>query len=215
MKFINKILTTLVLIIGINVHALATLIISGDGTETCTYGATLSPGTCAVQTISVHSAWQTNNPNGNGAEWISYADTGVSGTTLAPLDGTTSVFTVTETFFANVGDMLYLDVWADDTAEVFLNGTSLFSPNFTQSICANGAIGCEPGENGMISYTFALSGMNTLSFDVFQVGTGTSNSANPFGLLYSGTLTSVPEPSVLALIGLGLLVLGLTRRKIK
>ena len=215
MKFIYKIIATLVLIIGMNGQTLATLIISGDGTETCVNGAPLGGGACNVQTISVHSAWQANDPNGNGAQWISYADTGVSGSTLTLFADMTSVFTVTETFFANIGDILTLDVWADDTAEVFLDSISLFAPNFIQGTCAAGAIGCGPGENGMISHTFATAGIHTLSFDVFQVGTGTTNASNPFGLMYSGTLSSVPEPSVLALLGLGILGLGLARRKIK
>lgn len=213
MKFYNKILTALVLIIGINGQALAIPIISGDATETCVNPADIS---CSLQTISVHNLWQANDPGGNGAQWISYVDTGVGGHTLAPLLGKSSVFTVTETFFANIGDILYLDVWADDTAEVFLNSISLNTPNFTQNICANGLIGCQPGENSMFSHIFTSSGIQTLSIDAFQVGNGTSNRANPFGLLYNGTLTpTAPQPLVLALIGLGLLGLGQTRRKIK
>ncbi|MDB4575623.1 hypothetical protein N9112_01545 [bacterium] len=39
--------------------------------------------------------------------------------------------------------------------------------------------------------------------DVYQVGKGNNPNVNPFGLLYSGTFTSVPEPSVLALTGSG------------
>lgn len=216
MSYINKILITLALIIGMNGQALAIPIISGNGTETCVSGAPLGGASvaCTISLIDDHNAWKQNvDADLNGAMWISYANTGVGGDTLAPLAGTTSIFTVTETFDANIGDMLNLDVWADDTAEVFLDSISLFSPNFTQNICANGTIGCQPNEFGSISHTFTSSGIFSLSFDVYQVGTGTNPDSNPFGLLYRGTLASIPEPSVLALVGLGLLGLGLARRK--
>ena len=218
MTFINKTLTAFVLIIGMNGHVLAIPMISGDGTETCVSGAPLGGASvdCSITLIDDHNLWKQNgDADLNGATWISYANTGVGGNTLAPLINDTSIFTVIETFEANIGDMLYLDVWADDTAEVFLDGVSLFSPNFSQNICANGTIGCQPDENGTISHTFTSSGTFSLSFDVYQVGTGTNPNVNPFGLLYSGALTSasVPEPSVLVLLSLGLLGIGLARRK--
>jgi hypothetical protein len=216
MKLINKALAAIVLIVGINGQALAIPIISGDGTETCVSGAPLGGDSvaCEIALIDDHNLWKQNgDADLNGATWISYANTGVGGDTLAPLAGETSVFTVIETFEANIGDMLSLNIWADDTAGVFIDSISLFSPNFSQNICANGSIGCEPDEFGTVSYTFASSGIHSLSFDVYQVGTGTNPNVNPFGLLYSGTLTSVPEPSVLVLLGLGLLGIGLTRRK--
>jgi hypothetical protein len=216
MKLINKALAAIVLIIGMNGQALAIPIISGDGTETCVSGTPLGGVSvaCDISLIDDHNLWKQNgDADLNGAAWISYANTGVGGDTLAPLAGETSVFTVIETFEANIGDMLYLDIWADDTAGVLIDGITLFSPNFSQNICADGSIGCEPDEFGTVSYTFASSGIHSLSFDVYQVGTGTNPDVNPFGLLYSGTLTSVPEPSVLVLLGLGLLGIGLTRRK--
>ena len=49
--------------------------------------------------------------------------------------------------------------------------------------------------------------------DVYQVGKGSNPNVNAFGLLYSDTLTTVPEPSVLAMPGSGLLGISLTRRK--
>lgn len=226
--------------------AMAGLIVSGDGDETC---RVLSAGasSCTVQTISVHSKWQPNDPHGQGAAWISYADTGVLGSTLAvaPDDGDPAtpdaenpLMKVREVLTGiAAGDRLIMDLWADDTARAELlydNGAdfpgffaSLVEPNFTQDTCADGPPGCEPGELAHIKYTFTegdletLGGRNVyLDFTTFQVGTGTTNASNPFGLLYSGrldpagerTVTAVPEPSSFGLLLSGAL-LGLMGRR--
>lgn len=63
--------------------AIALPIVSGDGNETCN-GA-------ACVTVQPHPAWQ----SAGAGQWISYADTGYGGDTLA-LPG--SVWTVTEAF---------------------------------------------------------------------------------------------------------------------
>lgn len=207
-KLYLKLALTIFLLFGATLSSQASLIVSGDGTETCVNGTPLVAGSCSIQTITPHNAWQTISPLGNGALWISYANTGIGGDTLAPPSGTDVVFSVLESFYVSAGSKLSLDVWADDTAEVFIGGTSVYSPNFTQSTCANGPIGCQPNENGHIDYTFSSAGLFDLKFDVYQVGTGTTVDSNPFGLLYSGTLTSVPEPSIIALFGLGLAGLG-------
>jgi hypothetical protein len=188
------------------------VIISGDGTETCAMGPALGGGACDVQTISPASVWQQNNPGGSGALWISYADTGRPGTVTAPPG---HVVTFTETFSAGVGSILYLEVWADNTAEVFIDNATVFSANFSSdAYCASGAIGCEPGEQGVINFTFAESGIHTLSFDVYQGGSLDAPPGNPFGLLYSGTLTAVPVPPALWLFGSGLLgLMGVARRR--
>ena len=72
----------------------------------------------------------------------------------------------------------------------------MFAPNFSQGTCAIGAIGCQPGEQGLIQYTFATSGLHTIDIDIYQIGGG------PFGVLYSG---HVPEPGTLALLAFGAL----------
>ena len=89
----------LVFFVGTSLSQAATVIISGDGTETCTQGSALGSGSCNVQTINPATVWQPNNPEGNGALWISYADTGRPGTVTAPVG---FVATFTETFSTNM-----------------------------------------------------------------------------------------------------------------
>ena len=154
-------------------------------------------------------AFQHAHPLGTPAVWVSYGDTGYGGTTVAPWDFTNPLMTMTETFLAGVGSILQLNVWADDTARIRLDGTQVFAPNFSQNICANGVIGCEPGEQGILAYTFTTAGVHTVAFDVYQIGTGTTTYANPFGLWYTGDVqtNAVPEPSTLFLCATGLVSL--------
>ena len=85
----------------------------------------LGPATVAV---SPHPVWQPDNPANPGdasdhsAVWISFADTGYGGSVLQPYHGTTPVVSVFDTFLSDSGT-LKLDVWADDTADVLLDGS--------------------------------------------------------------------------------------------
>lgn len=200
--------------------ASATMIVTGDGDEACLrYGGVV----CTPTLITPHSAWQQNLPDGTDARWISYANTGIGGDTLAPQagsglnpNGQLVIMTITETFTANAGSSLFTKAWADDTVRVLLDGIEIITPSFTQGTCAAVAPGCEPGEAGSATVDILTSGIHTLSFEVYQVGNGGDPNSNPFGLLYWGQVTqaaAVPAPATLALFGAGLMGLGMARRK--
>ena len=181
-----------------------------------------------VETVAItpHSAWEPNHPINPGdasdsaAVWISFADTGFGGTHFQPSASTAPVVTIFDTFQSGAG-MLSLYVWADDTASVLLDGNLLKPAVFTQGVCSGQAIGCRPQDNGNI--TAALSaGQHTLSFVLYQVGTGTDTSSNPFGLLFTGTApqripepeeSGVPEPATWGLFAGGLACMIWLRRR--
>jgi len=105
-----------------------------------------------------------------------------------------------------------LNVWADDTADVKLDGNYLAHSVFTQSICSGQAIGCLPEDVGQFMIPLSA-GEHTLEFVLYQVGTGTNTTSNPFGLLFTGTAPApTPEPAAFGLMGVGLLAFFSIRR---
>ena len=153
--------------------------------------------------VNPYPRWQQNDPVNPGdpsdtsAVWVSYADTGYFGSVFQPSEGTTSVVTVSDTFSSDAGT-LTLNVWADDTADVLLDGTQLMQAqaSFLQTqTCSGQVIGCTPADVG--SFVTSLSaGSHTLEFVLYQTGSGTNTVNNPFGLLYSGTAPAASDPFV-------------------
>jgi hypothetical protein len=165
--------------------------------------------TAATVAIPVDARWQPNNPLGSAAVWISHS------TDFVPFAGTAPVLSVFHDFVTPLAGTLALSVWADDTAEVLLDGVQVFAPNFALGICANGPIGCEPPEAGAISAQFAA-GAHLLEFRLFQMGNGLTVETNPFGILYSGEASwgaPVPEPGTWLLAGFWLVAIISVWRK--
>jgi hypothetical protein len=188
---------------------------SGAGLTACMFSS--YPGTCGLagdgvtttgKTVTITpdlpAYWEPNNPTNPGdsgdttAVWIGAVESGYGDPTFVPSQ-TTPVYEITDTFTSTAGTLL-LDVWADDSVNVYLNGSLLPPPGTPNqgSICSGQPASCQPMEDGVFTGN-VLNGSNTLTFDVYQTGTGTDTTSNPTGLLFTGTV-STPEPASVAIL---------------
>jgi len=191
-------------------------VMTGWGTIIVSFGSDTvnewNSQTGANVAITPHPAWATLPPY----QWVSYANTGVGpGATSPPntsIPGTpTAIF---REFLPTLTGAVSVTVFADDTADVYLydnanpGGLLLKSANPVQdSACAAGPIGCQSTEGWSSSWVAVdPTAPAWLEFRAYQRGGG------PFGLLYGGEAQVVPEPGTYALLGAGLIALGLLRR---
>lgn len=148
--------------------------------------------------ISPDSAWAP--AAGTNSSWVSFdPNSGPTGGNVDP-NGT---YTYTTTFSAVGGGPYggFLTVLADDTTDVWLNGTQLIPEGIigSNAHCADGVPNCITPFTIDLSGLTLLAGTNTLVFNVHQTGLVFQ------GLDFSGELTTVPEPGTLLLLGTGLM----------
>jgi hypothetical protein len=166
----------------------------------------------ATQDIVGNSAWA--GPLA-GSSWISYADTGNTsdpGFVVVP-NGTAVTFSQTFNLSGTVTSAT-LNVLADDTTSVWINGTEIASANLGGSYptCSSLPIGCLTGTEGIFNTAqlspYLVDGANTISFIVYQ------EAGSSYGLDYSGAIAT-PEPGSLMMLGSGLFGLAaIGRRKL-
>jgi hypothetical protein len=171
-----------------------------------------------VSLTSIPGVWQDNNPGGSSAVWVSFnANHGSIGPNVQAPDAATGNQTVTFSYSFSLATpaQISFQVWADDTAGVLIDGVSQITGNGTQGVnCAAAAIGCTDDNFGVVSALLAA-GNHNIDFAVYQrvVIGGTGGTGTPFGLLFAGDLTPVPEPASILLLGSALTAVGMASKR--
>lgn len=210
------------LVFCLNASATITTVTSGSGTafgtltgdaNQCNSGLTTSipavacSGTNNTYNIAPNGAWAAAPAGSNWVSLIDHEDLG-SGANGEWVDFY-QTFTILDPTIVSAS----LSIFADDRADVSVNGTTLFTtPQVNNSTCNSQIIGCIPQYGGVVDIASAVkSGVNTLTIRVYQ------DAGSGFGTAYAATITSTPEPGFIGVLSLGLsgVLLALRRKREK
>jgi hypothetical protein len=164
-------------------------------------GTLSAPGSNTTYALNPGSVWASALSN---STWVGEASTAGPGSGSGFVNPAYGYYEFTSTFAATAG--LYsgtLDVLADDTVEVLLNGSVLvpFGALGDDGHCAQNAPGCVSGTEASLLLTgLSLDASNTLEFIVEQAGIQSgAPGSDPSGVDFNACLTPTPEPGSLLL----------------
>ncbi len=177
-------------------------------------GQTSSMGS-TVQ-IAPNEGW--SNALGN-SSWVSFAQTGnPNGPRYIQVSNGTVVSFFDHFFLPGTASSGWLEVMADDSTSVILNGVTLVAEASTTNnyynTCSDVAIGCRGAYMINLPLDLLKTGDNVLEFQVAQRA-GSSFGLDYYGQIVDPVAAPVPEPATLSLLIIGLAgFAGTIRRKL-